>query len=393
MKHLVAHMLPKRPQQLAAEAPDLRMRACCDHELLEKRRGQQDIGICNEDEPILKLGRRPMLDGVANPPVVRGRESEVARMADKADFGMMLAQKRFHTVRGAVVDHQHIEILVRLLHNGLKQVRQESHGVPDDDVDAHARIRHSAPMVEKSVQQNNAPLNRPKVGVGVLIVKDGKVLMGKRKGTHSPGCWSPSGGHLEFGETWEACARRETLEEAGIHIDNVRFAAVTNDVNPDGSTHYVTVFMRADWQANEPTVREPDKCERWDWFAWESLPSPLFLPMTLLLGQGYHPLARPHDKLVRDKIPELIESRGDVAVTYTADVTEYRLRLRAKLVEEVLEYLENADTEELADILEVIHSLTALDGVPREQLQLIQATKREERGGFEKRVILTQTIH
>lgn len=233
---------------------------------------------------------------------------------------------------------------------------------------------------------------RPKVGIGTLVVKNNKVLMGLRKSINGAGSWAPPGGHLEYGESWEDCARRETHEETGFTIANTRFAAVTNDVNPDGTTHYITIFMRADWAIGELAAREPDKCERWEWFAWESLPRPLFLPMDTLLRQSYHPLATRHDKLVRDKMIEIIESHGGVSDFYTADPIEYATRLRAKLGEEVIEYLENDSLEELADIIEVVHSLTALQGTPREQLQLIQTQKRDERGGFDKRIVLKTVI-
>ncbi len=196
---------------------------------------------------------------------------------------------------------------------------------------------------------------------------------------------------MEFGESWEACARRETLEEAGIEIRDVRFAHVINNFNPEEATHYITIFMRADWMSGIPVICEPDKCSLWNWFAWERLPNPLFSPMTSLLAQGYHPLAVRHDKLVRDRIIEIIKSRGGTTDFYTADPIEYATRLRAKLGEEVIEYIESGSCEELADILEVIHSLTALEGTPREQLQLIQAQKRDERGGFEKRIVLKET--
>jgi len=232
---------------------------------------------------------------------------------------------------------------------------------------------------------------RPKVGVGVLVVKDGKVLLGKRKGAHGEGTWSFPGGHLEGGESWEDCAHRETMEEAGIQIKNLRLFATINDVHPNWGQHYVTLLMQADHDQGEARVCEPNKCEQWDWFRWEEMPEPLFEPIQAALNQGLHPLSLTHDKLVRDKIPEIIELSGDVAVIHTADEKEYRLRLRAKLIEEVNEYLESGSPEELADILEVIHSLTALDGVSREQLQLIQTKKRDERGGFTQRIVLDET--
>lgn len=246
-------------------------------------------------------------------------------------------------------------------------------------------------MVDKQAQQNNAGANRPKVGTGVFIVKDGKVLMGKRVGTHGEGTWCPPGGHLEFGETWEECVRRETAEEAGIEIQNVHFAGVVDNFNPNWGTHYITLFMRADYLLGEPRVCEPEKCAGWEWVEWEQLPSPLFPPVESIVKQGYHPLSVAYDKLIRDKIPQVIEEQGGIAITYTADTLEYKERLRAKLVEEVLEYLDSGEVEELADILEVIHSLTALGGTPREQLQLIQTKKRADRGGFENRTILKET--
>ena len=188
-------------------------------------------------------------------------------------------------------------------------------------------------MVEKNAKQNNAAADRPKIGVGVIIVKDGCVLMGGRLGAHGAGTWCPPGGHLEFGETWEECARRETLEEAGVEIRNVQFVAVVNNHQPEWGTHYITLFLKAELLSGEPSVCEPEKCSGWNWFAWEQLPSPLFAPIASLIAQGYHPLARPHDKLVRDKMCEIIESHGGVAITYTADMVEYKERLRAKLVE------------------------------------------------------------
>lgn len=60
----------------------------------------------------------------------------------------------------------------------------------------------------------------PQVGVGVLILRDGKVLLGRRKGSHGAGCWSAPGGHLEFGEAVEDCALREALEETGLALSD-----------------------------------------------------------------------------------------------------------------------------------------------------------------------------
>lgn len=120
-------------------------------------------------------------------------------------------------------------------------------------------------------------MERPKVGLGVWIIKDNKVLLGKRISKHGEGTWCPPGGHLEFFESFEECARRETLEECGLEIKNVKVVDVTNDIHLSENKHYVTIVMKAEYISGEPKVLEPDKCECWDWFNWDNLPSPLFL--------------------------------------------------------------------------------------------------------------------
>ena len=131
--------------------------------------------------------------------------------------------------------------------------------------------------------------NRPRVGIGVCVIKDGKVLLGKRKSSHGEGDWNFPGGHLEFGESWEECARRETLEEAGIEIKNIRFGAVTNDIFEKENKHYITIFIVADFDSGEVKVMEPDKCEKWEWFEWGDLPQPIFLPTRNLIKQNFDP--------------------------------------------------------------------------------------------------------
>ena len=83
----------------------------------------------------------------------------------------------------------------------------------------------------------------PQVGVGVLILRDGKVLLGRRKGSHGAGCWSAPGGHLEFGEAVEDCALREALEETGLALSELRHGPFSNDVFE--GRHYLTAFILA----------------------------------------------------------------------------------------------------------------------------------------------------
>ncbi len=122
----------------------------------------------------------------------------------------------------------------------------------------------------------------PKVGAAVFIMKDRKFLMLKRKGAHGEGTWGLPGGHLEFGESWEDGVRRETLEEVGVEIANIRFLAATNDVFEQEEKHYVTIFMVADLDSGEATLLEPDSADSLDWFTYETMPSNIFLPITNL---------------------------------------------------------------------------------------------------------------
>ncbi|WFE26348.1 NUDIX domain-containing protein [Solwaraspora sp. WMMD791] len=125
-------------------------------------------------------------------------------------------------------------------------------------------------------------MQRPQVGVAVVVLRDGRFLMGFRKGAHGAGTWSLPGGHLEHGESFEQTARREVAEETGVEITNVRFGAVTNDVF-DAARHYVTIWMISDHLRGSPQVREPDKFVDLRWIAPPTMPDPLFLPMRNLL--------------------------------------------------------------------------------------------------------------
>jgi predicted house-cleaning noncanonical NTP pyrophosphatase (MazG superfamily) len=94
------------------------------------------------------------------------------------------------------------------------------------------------------------------------------------------------------------------------------------------------------------------------------------------------------EKLVRDRIPEIIRAAGGRPETRVADPAEHVSRLRAKLVEEGGEYIASGDPEELADVLEVVHALAAAHGISPAELERLRSAKAAERGGFGKRLVL-----
>lgn len=117
----------------------------------------------------------------------------------------------------------------------------------------------------------------PLVGIGVFIVKDGQILLGKRKGSHGEGEYSLPGGHLEHGESFEECALRELAEEAGdgIEVTSPKYLCTTN-LRSYAPKHYVDIGMMVEWRRGEPVVAEPEKLASWQWYDIDNLPSPLF---------------------------------------------------------------------------------------------------------------------
>ncbi len=117
--------------------------------------------------------------------------------------------------------------------------------------------------------------SQAKVGVGVLIFKDGKILLGKRKGSHGASEYGGPGGHLEYGETLEQTAIREIKEECGVTVGKLRLLCVS-DLLTYSPKHYVDIGFAADWVSGEPQVLEPHRVESWDWYALDALPENLF---------------------------------------------------------------------------------------------------------------------
>lgn len=118
---------------------------------------------------------------------------------------------------------------------------------------------------------------RPKIGVGVCIFKENQVLMGLRKNAHGAQTWAFPGGHLEFGETVQECARREVLEETGLQLGLIKQGPYSQDIFIAENKHYITLIMIGEYTGGEPLILEPHKCQEWRWFDWGCWPDNLFL--------------------------------------------------------------------------------------------------------------------
>jgi 8-oxo-dGTP diphosphatase len=129
------------------------------------------------------------------------------------------------------------------------------------------------------------------VGFGVMILKDNKVLLGKRhedpnkadSELHGEGTWTMPGGKIHFGEAFEQAAAREVMEETGIKVneDKLKFISLANDKVRDA--HFVTIgFLCEDFEG-EAKVMEPDEITKWQWFDLNNLPEKVFFPSDKVL--------------------------------------------------------------------------------------------------------------
>jgi len=119
-----------------------------------------------------------------------------------------------------------------------------------------------------------------RVGTGILLFNDkNQFLMGKRKGSHGEGMWGLVGGYIEFGETFEQAAKRETMEETGLTLTDFKVLACASHFFDNGVKHDITIYCVGHIGTQMPRIMEPHKCEGWHFFDdWNNLPSPTFVP-------------------------------------------------------------------------------------------------------------------
>ena len=97
-----------------------------------------------------------------------------------------------------------------------------------------------------------------------------------------------------------------------------------------------------------------------------------------------------YNKLVRDKIPEYIKSKGGTPIAHIAGKKEYWEKLKEKLAEEIKEFFESESIEEIADIQEVINAICVYKKFSRSKIESIKRKKAKERGAFKKKIILEE---
>ena len=128
-------------------------------------------------------------------------------------------------------------------------------------------------------------VKRPRVGVGCVVRRGTELLLVRRRGAHGEGTWSTPGGNLDLGEDPARCAVREAEEETGVHVGQVRFLGLTNDVF-DETHHYVTLWYEGEYAGGDVGVKASDELAEVGWFDELRLPQPLFLPFNNLLDGG-----------------------------------------------------------------------------------------------------------
>lgn len=130
------------------------------------------------------------------------------------------------------------------------------------------------------------------VGFGILVMKDGQILLGHRNddadkassALHGEGTWTMPGGKLHFGESFEQGCRRELLEETGITVElsDLKLISLANDM-AGGDAHFVTAGFLASKFKGKPRIMEPDEIIEWRWFEIDEIPENLFPPSRKVL--------------------------------------------------------------------------------------------------------------
>ncbi len=115
----------------------------------------------------------------------------------------------------------------------------------------------------------------PGLGVGLAILRDGKLLLYRRRKAPEAGFWNIVGGKVDHMEPAEQAARREAEEETGLTIGKIGFLATTEQIINTDRQHWVSLLYRTEDFSGEPQLTEPDKLSDFGWFDLDALPQPL----------------------------------------------------------------------------------------------------------------------
>jgi 8-oxo-dGTP diphosphatase len=126
-------------------------------------------------------------------------------------------------------------------------------------------------------------MSQIRVGTGVLIIVNDKILLGKRVSKHGKGTWQIPGGNVEFGEIPEVAAKREMFEETGLKALTIEKGPWIDTHFIEDGLHYISLFHIVRSFEGQIQNMEPHKCEGWQWFSLNDLPEPLFLPLQILV--------------------------------------------------------------------------------------------------------------
>lgn len=115
----------------------------------------------------------------------------------------------------------------------------------------------------------------PGVGVGLVLLRDGKVLLCRRLKAPEAGFWNIPGGKIDFMERAMDAVRRETLEETGLEVGEVRLLCADEQVFPNEKHHWISLLYVTEDFSGEARLMEPTKHDGLEWFALDALPGNL----------------------------------------------------------------------------------------------------------------------
>lgn len=137
---------------------------------------------------------------------------------------------------------------------------------------------------QSSTNQNR--INKRIIGFGVVIAKDRKVLLGYQTRWYEKPCWAFPGGKVEEGETIEQAVIREVKEECGLEVSDLEFITFFEDIF-QGTTHVISLVVKANSFKGEPKVLEPEKCQKWEWFEVDNIPENRSENLNRLINSKY----------------------------------------------------------------------------------------------------------